>query len=409
MKCGDIVVNKIVIIGNGITAISAIKAIREADSDSEIYLIGEEKFYPYNRIRLSKSMLDDIEENKILLQKREWYEENNVKLLTNTKVVSVDIDKQEVLLSDSSRINYDKLLIASGASNRTPPIDGIDKHGVHTIRTLNDVLELKDDLVKVEQIIIIGGGIQGLETAWILHKNGKKVIIIELLPRLMPRELDSKASKILEDIITNKGIDIVTNASINQITGESKAEGVLVGETSQFKGDMIVYSTGVSPNIDFISDTKIKTARGIIINNKMETNVENIYAAGDVGEYKDRVSGLWNIAIAQGKTAGGNIVGKDSIYEEITPVVTLNAFDISLFSMGCIDENNSTRVLVDENTKGNEYKKIFIKDNKVVGAIVIGDTRKSPLLKTAIEKEVPLDDLDLPSISVEELLDKLKK
>ncbi|KMT21166.1 NAD(P)/FAD-dependent oxidoreductase [Clostridium cylindrosporum] len=401
--------SRIVIIGNGIASITAIKAIREVDLDSEIYLIGEEKFYPYNRIRLSKGMLDDIEENNILLQKKEWYEENKVKIYINTKVVSVDIDNKEVLLSDATSIKYDKLLFANGSSNRVPPIDGINKVGVHTIRTLDNVLGIKDNLNKAEQIIIIGGGIQGLETAWILHKSGKKVIVVELLSRLMPRELDDKASEILKKIIIDHGIQILTSSSVKQILGDSKVEGILVDEKSEIKGDIVIYSTGISPNIELVSNTKIKAKRGIVVNNKMETTIENIYAAGDVAEFNDKVTGLWNIAIAQGKVAGYNIVGKEIAYEDITPVVTLNAFDISLFSMGCIDETNSTKVLLDENVNNTEYKKIFIKNNKIVGAIVIGDTRKSPLIKSAIEKEILLDEFDLSNVSVDELLNKLKK
>ena len=140
----------------------------------------------------------------------------------------------------------------------------------------------------------------------------------------------------------------------------------------------------------------------------MQTNTENIYAAGDIAEFDNKIIGLWNIAIEQGKVAGYNIVGKETIYEKISPVTTLNAFGISLFSMGCVDKEESTKVLMDEDTNSKIYKKIFMRNNQVIGAIVIGDMKRSPLLKSVIEKGTALNDVDLSNISVDEFLDKLK-
>ncbi len=137
---------RIVIVGSGIAGITAIKAIREIDLDSEVCLIGEEEFYPYNRIRLSKGIFSQLEENNILLQKKEWYEHNKIKILVNTKVVNVNTNFQEVLLYDGGKIKYDRLLFANGASNRIPPINGIGKNGVYTLRDLNDALEIKSRL-----------------------------------------------------------------------------------------------------------------------------------------------------------------------------------------------------------------------------------------------------------------------
>lgn len=401
--------NKIMILGDGIAAITAIKAIRETDLDSEIYLVGEEKFYPYIRLRLSKGIFDDLKENNILIQNKEWYDQNKINTFIGTKAINVFTSSQEVLLSDDSKLKYDKLLFANGASNTKPPITGIDLEGVYTLRSLNDTLNIKKGLDKSEQIIVIGGGILGLEMAWGLHQHGKKVIIVELQSRLMPRQLDEKASEILKNIIQDCGIEILTNTAVNKILGSAKVEGILISEKVELECDMVIYSIGIKPNLDLTSNTEIKTSKGILVNNKMETNIKNIYAAGDIAELDTQVIGLWNIAIAQGKVAGYNIIGKESIYEKVTPVTLLNAFEISLFSMGSIDETKATKVLIDENIETKKYKKIFIKDNVVIGAVVIGDTKRSPLLKSAIENQLPLTGVDLSNISVEELLNKLKR
>jgi len=399
---------RIVIVGNGIAAITAIKSIREIDSDSEVYLIGKEKFYPYNRIRLSKGIFDELEENNILLKKKEWYEENKVKIFINTKVVDINTDKHELLLGDNSKVKYDKLLLATGSRNNVPPIEGIGKDNVFTLRSLSDALNIKDSLKESKRVIVIGGGIQGLEMAWILHQHGIKVTIIELQSRLMPRQLDARASEILKGIIEDYGIEILTETGVKSITGNGKVEGILTDDKLELKCDMVVYSTGIKPNKEIVSGTIIETTRGIVVNDKMETSVNNIYAAGDVAQFDNQIIGLWNIAIEQGKVAGYNIVGKEIEYAKITPVTTLNAFEISLFSMGCTNESESTKVLINEDTDSKIYKKIFLKNNNIIGAVVIGDKKRSPLLKTAIEKKVTLDNVDLSSIDVDELFDKLK-
>ena len=399
---------RIVIVGSGIAAVTAIKTIREIDLDSEIYLIGQEKFYPYNRIRLSKGIFDELDENNILIKKKEWYQQNKVEIFINTKVENIDIDSLELLLGDGSKVRYDKLLITTGSRNNIPAIDGIDKDNVYTLRGLNDALNIKDSLKESKQIIVIGGGILGLEMSWILHQHGIKVTIIEFQSRLMSRQLDYRASEILKNTIQGCGIEVLTSTGVKGITGNQKVEGVLIGDKVELKCDIVIHSTGIKPNKELTVNTKVEIKRGIVVNNKMETNVDNIYAAGDVAEFDGQVIGLWNIAIEQGKVAGYNISGRKIEYAKITPVTTLNAFEISLFSMGCTNEAESTKVLVEEDTNSKLYKKIFLKNNKIIGAIVIGDKKRSPLLKTAIEKEITLGEVDFSNISVEELLDKLK-
>lgn len=398
---------KILIVGNGISAITAIKAIREVDKESEIQMFGEEKFYPYNRIRLSKGLLSNLEEDKILLQKKEWYKANNVDILLNTRVSSINCSKKEVILSNGNRMNYTKLLLANGAKNSIPPISGIKKEGVMTLRTLNDALAIMEEIKDDEIIINIGGGIQGLETAWILSKLGKRIVVAEISERLMPKELDERASKILERAIKEQGIEIMLGSQIEEIIGEKKAQGIRTKDGILKNCDAIIYSTGIKPNLDILKETPIETKLGVLVNNKMETNVSDIYAAGDVAEFDNHVLGLWNIAIAQGKTAGYNIVRKNKIYEYIVPVITLNAFNLSLFSMGNVDDEMATNIIVEDESEKNRYRKIYFKNNKIVGAIVIGNISSSPALKKAIEKEIQFDDIN--NVSVDELIDIIKK
>ena len=400
--------DKIIIIGNGIAAISAIKAIRETDLESEIHLFGEEIFYPYSRIRLSKGLLSTLQEDKILLQKKEWYDDNKVNLYLGTKVLSIDVDKKIVKLFDDSLISYTKILIATGSSNMKPEITGIDKQGVYTLRTLQNAWDIADGFKNSQKILIIGGGIQGLETAWILSQMNKEVTIAHNCGRLMTKQLDSKASKILENNVYANNVKILFDCGVSEILGNNKADGFKTSDGKSHTCDTIIYSIGTSPNMEILKNTPLKLNRGVVVDEKMKTNVEGIFAAGDVAEYNGHIFGLWNIAIGQGKVAGYNITGRDTVYEHIAPVTTLNAFDISLFSMGIVEESMATDIILHENIDENIYNKVLIKDGKIIGAIVAGSIKSSPVLKSAIEKETNLENIDYQNISFDTLIQELK-
>jgi nitrite reductase (NADH) large subunit len=400
--------NKVIIIGGGVAAVNAIKAIRELDREVEINVFQNETIYPYYRIKLTKNLFDNLAEDKISLQKKEWYSLNNIKLHLGEEVVDIDTNKQEIALHSGSRFTYDKLLIANGSSNFIPPIDGIEKENVHTIRKLSNIEDIKDSIEDKKAILIIGGGIQGLETAWALHQHGKKVIIAEVQERLMPRQMDKRASEILSRAIESFNIKLFLNTQIKKLNGKDEVEGVTAENGGTIDCDMVIYSVGIRANKKFLENTPIKTNLGVIVNDRMQTNIENVYAAGDVAELYGKIGGLWNVALEQGKTAGYNIAGREAVYTASVPVTMMNAFNISLFSVGNTDENSCDQTLIEDNPEELSYKRLFIKDNKIIGVILMGDTKYSTLLKNLIEKETVFSDINLSGMSVNELLVKLK-
>lgn len=399
---------KIVIIGNGIAALSAIKAFRSIDQRSEIYLFGDESFYPYNRIRLSKGLLEYLSEDKILLEKKEWYHENRIHISIDKKVSSLHTASHTVYFDDGTTIDYTKLLIASGARNAVPPIPNINKHGVFTLRNLEDSKKIIKNVKESKTILNIGGGIQGLETAWILSQAGKNVIVAELEERLMPKQLNQKASKLLREAMSDKNIKVMLGTQVSEITGKDKVEGFKTKDGLTEPCDMVLYAVGLLPNVDFVAETNLKVNRGIIVNDKMETSIKGIYAAGDAAEFNGQLYGLWNIAIEQGKTAGCNLAGRSEEYKHIVPVTTLNAFGLSLFSMGIVDEAASDYHLDEKGEGDRTYYKVFLKDNKVIGSIVLGNTKVSPIFKTAIENALDLGKIDFNNVSINELIEIIK-
>lgn len=398
----------IVIIGGGVAAITAIKAIREIDKDVNVLVFQNEKYYPYYRIKLTKGLLDNLDAEKIMLHKKDWYQLNNVQLFLDKQVTCIDTIKSEIVLEDGERFSYNKLLIANGSKNFMPPIDGIDKENVFTIRKLDDTRDITANISDSQTILNVGGGVQGIETAWSLNQHGKNAIIAEVQERLMPRQLDKRASEILKIAIEGFKTKVLLNTQIVKILGENKVKGVETNEKINIDCDMVIFSVGIRANIGLVKDTPIKANIGILVNERMQTTIGNIYAAGDVAELNGSIIGLWNIAMEQGKTAGCNIVGKNEAFKSVVPVTILNAFNIALFSMGEVDEKKCDKTITEEGTDSLTYKRLFISDSKIIGAIVIGDNKYSTILKNAIEKRIVLSNLDLVGIGVNDILLKLK-
>ena len=395
-----------VIIGSGVAAISAAKAIRDKDKSGSIVIYGEEAMLPYLRIKLSKDLLKDLNNDKILLKKQQWYEENNIKFFKDTRILKIDVENKFLISSKGENISYDKLLIATGSYNKTLPLIGSDKEGVFTLRNVLDANNIKSYLKGKNNIVHIGGGVQGLETAWTLHSNGKEVFIIEAGKRLMPRLLDERASSILKDKIENIGVKFICDARVDEILGSKKVEAVSINERHVIPCDSVIYSIGMIPNTEIVKGIKIKINKGVMVNESMETSIKDVYAAGDVADFKGNIEGLWMKATEQGTVAGSNMAGDNVIYKIAVPVTVFNAFNISLFSMGEVNEGSYDTGVKEE--MDDKYIKVFIKDNRIVGAISIGDISISRTFKTSIEEGLSLEGIDLKTITIKELILELQ-
>lgn len=397
-----------VIIGSGVAAVNAAKTIREYDKGSNIFIFGEEPLLPYKRIKLSKDLYSDLHSEKVLIKKKKWYQDNHISVFINTKVVKINTDEQFIVTSNEAVFSYHKLLICTGANNRRLEINGINKKNIFTIRDMKEADELKGHLEDKESVVTIGGGVQGLETAWSILKAGKKVSIVEVAPLLMRRQLDTKSSLLLKRKIEKEGVKVYLNTSIDSILGKESVTGIKMNDNSQINCDSIVYSIGVTPNTKLVHDTAIKLNRGIVVDEEMRTNIDSVYAAGDVAEVNNEIEGLWGTALEQGRVAGSNMVSKTAIYKKEIPTTIFNAFNVSLFSIGVVNEEQCDTKIVEEDGK-EKYTRLFIKDNKIVGVISLEGVAASIPYKSAIEKHVSLEGIDLLNTNISEIMSKLKE
>ena len=379
---------KYLIIGNGIAGLSAAKEIRKNDIEGSITMVSSEPYLTYYRVRLTEYLYKEYNDEELLVNKEDWYEENNIEVLLSKIVEELDTNNNKIKLDDGTEIEYEKLLIATGSRPFIPPVAGKFKKGVLALRTLRDLEYINDYFSTKENITVIGGGLLGLEAAWSLKQLGKKVNIVEFAPYLLPRQLDEELSRKLEEKLINEGFNLYLNAAAEEILGENVANGIKLNNGTEFETDAVLFSVGVRPNLDLIRDTEIKFNKGILVDSNLKTNIDNIYAAGDVIEVDGKTIGLWTSSNQQGKIAGRNMSGGTLEYREPRPYASLNLGNIKLFSMGNINEYDFIYEYID----GEIYHKLFVTNDKLTAAILFGDTKDMGKVKTGIENGIDIEE-----------------
>ena len=382
-----------VIVGSGVAGTTAAEEIRKRNPVAEIELISEEPIIGYNRPMLTKGLLSELDMLHFFIKPYQWYQENNIRITLNTKVVEIQPEKKKVILSDGQSRAFDKLILATGARSFLPPVKGSDASNVFTIRTVNDVHKIQEYLPKVKRAVVIGGGILGLEAAWELHEAGKQVAIVEAAPLLMVRQLDEKAAKILADITTRNGLEVFNNISMEDIIKrDGMATGVRLKDGTLLETDLVIFSTGVRPNIDLAADHKFSLGRAYIVNEKMETGIKDIYACGDCAEFNGVNYSVWPEAQAMGKVAGANAVGDDLVYENVIPSNAFTGMNTHLFSIGDVGKNPDLKykVLEVHDQAKETLEKMYFVNNRFCGGILVGDVKKTARFIEAYKNHDPI-------------------
>jgi len=385
------------IIGNSAAGIAAIEAIRQRDKESKIIVISNEDYPGYCRCLISYYLAGQIKEDKLLYRKENFYQENKIELLLNKKVSRVDPKKNRVVCEDKSQISYDQLLIATGASPKFPETPGVKKKGVFGLRTIKDVKEIDGLLPVTRAATILGGGLVGLKAAYALKKRGIDVKVVIKSEQILSQMLDFEAASFVQKRLEENGIEVVLGEDVKEIIGEGDIRAVMLEAGRAFESSLIIVGKGVSPNIDLVKETQIKVNQGIIVNQFLQTNVENIYASGDVAQAFDLTTGkqavhaLWPIAVAQGRIAGANMAGDTISYDGSLGVNSIEFFGLATVSLGIYKREKGDTAfeeLKKSDTKSGVYKKLILKDNLLLGAILVGDIKASGVFLRLIREKI---------------------
>lgn len=381
---------KYLIIGNGIAGLAAAREIRKNDMSGTITIVSNEEYLTYYRLKLTKSLSKDINPEELIINDQSWYDEKNIKVILSKIVERIDTSDNIIVLDDSKKIKYEKLLVATGAKPFIPPIHGKFKEGVFALRTLKDLGYIKEYLLDKDRVSIIGGGLLGLEAAWALKELGKQVNIIEFAASLLPRQLDKELGDKLAKKIEEHGMRVYLPYTVEEIIGESQATGIIVNNGEIIKSDAIMVSSGIRPNLDLVRDTDILFDKGIKVNSNLQTNIDNIYAAGDVVEFDNMVIGLWTTSNEQGKIAGANMTGSNEEYNHPKLFTSLNIGDIKIFSAGNIQDFDEVYEYID--LSKDVHHKLYTRDGKITGVILFGDIKELNKLRNAVFSNMEVEE-----------------
>lgn len=388
-----------VIIGNSAAAIGAVEGIRKLDKTNPITIISEEPYHTYSRPLISYYLAGKVTEEKMGYRHWDFYEKNQVTTLLGQKVITVASGAKEVILADQKRIPYDKLLVATGGKPFIPPMVGLGKENVFTFMKLDDVKRLKEIVMARRKAVIIGGGLIGLKAAEGLNSLGGEVTVVELAPRILPAILDEGAALIVQRHLENQGIKFELNTSVEEITGSHKVQGVALKNGRTYPADLVVIAVGVRPNIEIVSNGDFKINKGLIIDDKCQTNVPNVYAAGDVAEGYDiiyqeqRVLPILPNAFKQGEIAGLNMAGGNEVFSGGFAMNAIGFYGLPMVTAGIIKgEDDSYEVLEKKVPEKSVYKKIILKDNLVQGFIYLNNVDRAGIITSLIGEKIPVAD-----------------
>jgi len=378
---------KYMIIGNGVAGSTAAYHIRKHDSNGDITIITNEATPFYSRIRLIEYLAGEAAENDIVIHKREWYEKNNIRLLMDTTAVEIDKERKEVVTSKGERFGFDKLLLATGGFSFVPPITGSDKKGVFTLRTIRDADEIISYSKGMKKVLIIGGGVLGLEAGNALRKRGLNITVVEFFPRLLPRQMDTEGAEILKTQLESMGFIFYLGARSKEITGDDRAQGLVLEDGTKIDSDLIIISAGIRSSSGLGMKLGLAVNKGLIVNDMMETGIKDIYAAGDLIEHRGVFYGIWPASEKQGEIAGINMAGGNAIYEGTTMSNVLKIVGIDIAAAGDIDADGKYESVIQKDTEKYTYKKLVIKDNILSGAILYGDISGYRRILKAIDEK----------------------
>ena len=385
-----------VIIGSSAAGISAVEGIRKGDRSGTIAVISRENGGIYSRPMLSHYISGKITEDKLNFRQDDFFVKNNVVTFLGDSIERVEVSNNCLHLNGGEEIFYEKLMIATGAHAQKQEMPG---HGLRNVFTLHDRQDAKDISAIVRpgmRVAVLGGGPVGMGAIQALRSRGLDVSIFISSGRLMSQLLDDEGSEIVRERIERNGIKVHFNSSAVEIMGKDQVTGLRMEDGTEVNCEMVVFCKGVVPNKEIVIDTPIKVRRGIMVDSRMCTNLPNVYAAGDVAEAPDIIFGgwssyaIWPNANEQGRIGGENMAGGNVEYGGGMAMNSVNVFGLPMMVMGSVRPKDRDGVSFMRSGYGDNYKCITLKDDRVIGTLLVGRVSNAGVYSMLIKRRIDI-------------------
>ena len=387
---------KLVVIGNGMAGMRTVEEVLKLSPDMyDITVYGDEPYPNYNRIMLSPVLANEQTIDDIILNSKEWYEENKIELHTNARIHKIDRKNKVVYAEDGSYSSYDRLLIATGSKPFILPIPGSDLQGVIGYRDIKDTEEMIETAKQYKHTVVIGGGLLGLEAANGLKIQGMDVTVIHLEPWLLERQLDPTSGGMLLDSLKERDLNFMLEKKTASINGKNgRVTSVRFDDGSEIKADLVVMAVGIRPNYELAESSGIHCDRGIVVNDTLQTFDPSIYSVGECVSHRGKVYGLVAPLFEMAKICANHLAnfGIGQYLGSVT-ATKLKVTGVDLYSAGNFNETENVEEIIMHDAVGGVYKKIVIRDDKIIGAVLYGDTKDGPWLFQLLRDGKPINEI----------------
>ena len=383
---------RVIIVGNGLAGIISAKTLRELDKKVEIEVFAEEKYHYYPRPSLIEFLAGTIPFERMFAFPQEWYREQNINIHLGKPVTRIFPDSQEIEVAGGKKEKYESLLLANGSFSFIPPFKGTDKKGIFALRALDDAFELLEYLKNHQRVVVIGGGLLGLEIARAMKSRGAQVDVVEFFDRLLPRQLDIQGASLLKAQVENMGINVHLGLATEEILGQNDVRGLRFKGEREIEMDMAIVAAGVRSNIRLAKEAGLETDRGLVTDDYLQSSNPKIFGAGDVIQHRGRVYGIIPSSFNQARVVASNILGKKEKYEGTVPSNTLKVAGLDLASVGLVNpEEGTSEEFRKEKKEEGIYKKVVIQKGVVVGAIWMGTKKGVNEISRIISQKINIE------------------
>jgi nitrite reductase (NADH) large subunit len=379
---------RVVIVGAGIAGLSAAEAARAAAPEAEIILLSKEARLPYYRLNLTRYLAGEVPEDHLPLHPESWYREQRIDLRLGAEVSALDLAAKAVQIRGGQRLLFDALVLSGGAHAMVPPFPGVTREGVTAVRTLEDAQKLHAEARAGSRIVVIGGGILGLEAAVGLSRLGAKVTILEGGEWLLPRQLNERAGRLLARKVEEAGVELRGGVKVQALLGDERVRAVELASGVKIPADAVAICTGVRPNSFLAAAAGLQVKQGVVVDDLLATSHPAVFAAGDLAEHRGVLYGIWGPAQFQGQIAGRNAVGQKIEFGGVPRSNTLKVLNEPLFSLGQWQPEPGAQV-VEGNVDGG-YAYFVFRESRLTAAILLGSLLGSVGVKKAAEQRTDM-------------------
>ncbi len=385
---------RLVLIGNGLAGMRCLEDLLDMAPDRyEVTVIGEEPWGNYNRIMLSPVLSGEKTIEDIMLHPPKWYDDKSIKFIAGDKAVKIDRPRKVVYTEKGQTVDYDRLILATGSAPFIPPVQGVDLKGVLTFRDIYDVNTMIEYCDSKTNAVVIGGGLLGLEAAYGLKQRGMNVTVLHLMDRIMERQLDGRASQLLRHSIEQKGIHIITEANTEALIGDENGhvKQIRLKDGTVLDADLVVFAVGIRPNIALAKSAGLRCNRGVLVNDTMQTFDPSIYAVGECIEHRGQTFGLVEPLWGQAFICATHLAEHGSLTFKAPTVPTqLKVSGVDVFSAGNFEPKDDYEDIILNDEKRQIYKRIIIQSDRVIGAVLFGDTEDGMWYAELIADQTPV-------------------